>query len=65
VEILRSEAIDLLLTDIKSRDIDGLQLLASAPSRPPVAIAVTAFDDETVRERALGGRLQCVPAEAG
>jgi len=24
-------------------------------------VAIAAFDDETVRERALGGRLQCVP----
>jgi two-component system CheB/CheR fusion protein len=53
VEILRSEAIDVLVTDIRLRDVDGLELLASAPSRPPVAIAVTQFDDETVRERAL------------
>jgi CheY-like chemotaxis protein len=53
VEILRSEAVDVLLTDIRVRDADGLELLASAPSRPPVAIAVTQFDDETVRERAL------------
>ena len=42
-----------LLTDIRLRDADGLELLASASSRPPVAIAVTKFDDETVRERAL------------
>jgi CheY-like chemotaxis protein len=53
VEILRSEAVDVLLTDIRLRDADGLELLASASSQPPVAIAVTKFDDETVRERAL------------
>ena len=53
VEILRSEAVDVLLTDIRLRDADGLELLASASSRPAVAIAVTEIDDETVRERAL------------
>ena len=53
VEVLRSEAVDVLLTDIRLRDADGLELLASASSRPPVAIAVTEFDDETARERAL------------
>ena len=53
VEVLRSEAVDVLLTDIRLRDADGLELLASAPSRPRVAIVVTEFDDETVRERAL------------
>ena len=52
-EILRSEAVDVLLTDLRLRDADNLELLASASSRPPVAIAVTEFDDETVRERAL------------
>ena len=54
VEILRSEAVDVLLTDIRLRDADGLELLASASSRPPVVIAVSELDDETVRERALG-----------
>lgn len=53
VEILRSEAVDVLLTDIRLRDVDGLELLASASSRPPMVIAVSEFDDETVRERAL------------
>ena len=53
VEILRSEAVDVLLTDIRLRDADGLELLASASSRPPVVIAVSELDDETVRERAL------------
>ena len=53
VEVLRSEAVDVLLTDIRLRDADGLELLASASSRPPVAIAVSELDDEAVRERAL------------
>ena len=53
VEVLGSEAIDVLLTDILLRDANGLQLLASLPSRPPVAIVVTAFIDDAVLERAL------------
>jgi CheY-like chemotaxis protein len=53
VEVLRSEAIDVLLTDILLRDGNGLHLLASIPSRPPVAIAITAFIDDAPMERAL------------
>ena len=53
VEVLRSGAIDVLLTDILLRDGNGLDLLASVPSRPRVAIAVTAFIDDAPMEHAL------------
>jgi CheY-like chemotaxis protein len=53
VEVLRSEAIDVLLTDILLRDGNGLHLLAGVPSRPPVAIAISAFIDDAPMEQAL------------
>ncbi len=53
VGVLRSETIDVLLTDILLRDGNGLDLLASAPSRPPVAIAIAAFIDDAPMEQAV------------
>jgi CheY-like chemotaxis protein len=51
--VLQSEPIDVLVADLVLPGVNGLQLLERAPGRPPVAIAVTAFDDRVSRERAL------------
>jgi CheY-like chemotaxis protein len=41
-----------LVVDLKLPGLDGFNLLARAATRPPVTIAVTAFDDNEMRERA-------------
>jgi CheY-like chemotaxis protein len=62
VEVLSSGAIDVVLTDILLRDGTSLDLLASVPSRPRVAIAVTAFIDDAPMEQALrAGFDLCLP----
>ena len=44
-------SIDVLVVDLKLPGLDGFKLLARALTRPPVTIAVSAFDDDEIRER--------------
>jgi CheY-like chemotaxis protein len=53
LRVLRAESTDVLVVDLKLPGLDGLQLLARAPTRPRATIAVTAFDDAATRDRAL------------
>jgi CheY-like chemotaxis protein len=39
-----STPIDVLIVDLKLPGLDGLELMAWTPTRPPVTITVTAFD---------------------
>jgi CheY-like chemotaxis protein len=50
--ILRASTVDVLVIDLKLPGLDGFQVLARISSRPLVTIAVTAFDDNEMRERA-------------
>jgi CheY-like chemotaxis protein len=52
LRVLCGESIDVLMVDLKLPGAEGLQLLARAPARSFVTIAVTTFADEEMRERA-------------
>jgi CheY-like chemotaxis protein len=52
LRVLGAASMDVLVVDLKLPGLDGFKLLAHAPTRPPVTIAVTAFDDHEMRDRA-------------
>jgi CheY-like chemotaxis protein len=51
LRVLGAASVDVLVVDLKLPGLDGFKLLALAPTRPPVTIAVSAFDDNEMRER--------------
>ena len=52
LRVLGAASMGVLVVDLKLPGLDGFKLLARAPTRPPLTIAITAFDDNEMRERA-------------
>lgn len=53
LEILKQQAVDLLLSDIQMPEINGLEFVRSLPS-PPVIIFITAYDQFAVNSFEIG-----------
>src|SRR5688500_17487082 len=54
MQALNSDVVDVLVIDLTLPDIDGFQVRAGARRSPALtAIAVTAFDDDRQRSRAI------------
>src|SRR5207302_10311728 len=72
IEALNSDAFDLVITDLRMREIDGLAVLRAAQARSPptlvLAITSLASTETAVEARNLGARdylpHPCEPADA-
>lgn len=53
LDVLESQPVDLLLSDIQMPEINGLEFVRSLPS-PPVIIFITAYDEYAVNSFDLG-----------